>query len=157
MIASGSRHRLNSRVVSASLGHAGRHVELSRPARVTLRHLTRSNPDSSNLTDPICVFWDLESHRWSDAGCRVASTDNSATVCECDHLTHFALMMRPLEDGEEEVLSSQTKEDETDFVLGNLDVFGSVLAAVIVFAVFISVMMVSSRFGVSWNFKLVVF
>ena len=53
------RHRLNSRVISASIGRAGRHVELRRPARIALHHLQAA--DEAALTDPICVFWDLES------------------------------------------------------------------------------------------------
>ena len=53
------RHRLNSRVISASIGRAGRHVELARPVRISLRHLEAA--DEAKLTDPICVFWDLES------------------------------------------------------------------------------------------------
>ena len=53
------RHRLNSRVISASIGRAGRHVELARPARIALSHLEAA--DEAKLTDPICVFWDLES------------------------------------------------------------------------------------------------
>ena len=53
------RHRLNSRVISASIGRAGRHVELARPVRIALRHLEAA--DEAKLTDPICVFWDLES------------------------------------------------------------------------------------------------
>ena len=53
------RHRLNSRVISASIGQAGRHVELRRPARIALHHLEAA--DEAALTDPICVFWDLES------------------------------------------------------------------------------------------------
>ena len=91
--------------------------------------------------------------RWSDAGCRVASSNATTTVCECDHLTHFAVMMRPLQRGEKKrPHSSQEREiqidaeeenEGKDFVLGHLDIFGSVLAAVIVFAVFIAVMMVS--------------
>ncbi len=149
-------HRLNSRVISAALGHPGRHVELRRPVRVTLRHLDA--PDgkdgpvagesfSSLLADPICVFWDLESRRWSDAGCRVADTNSTTTVCECDHLTHFALMMRPAQPGE---TAPSVVEDggaavahSNNVIVDHLDVFVSVLAAVIVFAVFISVMVVS--------------
>ena len=31
---------------------------------------------------------------WSDRGCRhVESADDNRTVCECDHLTHFAVLV----------------------------------------------------------------
>ena len=87
----------------------------------------------------------------------MSSSNATSTVCECDHLTHFALMMRPLQRGEKnrpnhhsssseqerEVQIASEGDGEGNFVLGHLDIFGSVLAAVIVFAVFIAVVMVS--------------
>lgn len=50
--------RLNSRIVSASLGQ-GRHVQLNHAAKIYLRHLV-----AENMTDPICVYWDYEVHSW---------------------------------------------------------------------------------------------
>ncbi len=87
-------HVLNSLVISASLGH-GRHIQLPSPVQITLGHLDK------NFTDPICAFWDYELNGWSDAGCRsvtnddVTRDDNDVTICECDHLTNFGLLMRP--------------------------------------------------------------
>lgn len=126
----GARLVINSRVASASLGRAGRHLQLESPARVRLAHLRR------NLTDPVCVFWDLEASAWSDAGCRVAQTSEAETVCECDHLTNFALLM--------------VERDGSELgggglfggVFGRLDVFGSVTAAVLLFALLLIVLMV---------------
>lgn len=43
---------LNSKVISASLGK-GRHIQLSEPIRLSLRHLT-----AENVSNPSCVFWD---------------------------------------------------------------------------------------------------
>lgn len=42
---------LNSKVISASLGK-GRHIQLSQPIRLVLRHLK-----TENVTNPSCVFW----------------------------------------------------------------------------------------------------
>lgn len=42
---------LNSKVISASLGK-GRHIQLSQPIRLVLRHLR-----TENVTNPACVFW----------------------------------------------------------------------------------------------------
>ena len=90
----------------------------------------------------------------------MSSSNATTTVCECDHLTHFAVMMRPLQRGEKKRPHSHSSEEgreiqitsegegddnKGNFVLGHLDIFGSVLAAVIVFAVFIAVVMVSQR------------
>lgn len=43
---------LNSKVISASLGK-GRHIQLSQPVRLSLRHLK-----TENVSNPSCVFWD---------------------------------------------------------------------------------------------------
>ncbi|XP_059091088.1 latrophilin Cirl-like isoform X2 [Tigriopus californicus] len=80
-------YKVNSRVLSASLAK-GRHVELAQPMVLTFRHL------NTNLTGPVCVFWDFEMNVWSNNGCSVKSSDTSQTECECDHLTNFALLMR---------------------------------------------------------------
>lgn len=43
---------INSKVISASLGK-GRHIQLSNPVTVCLRHI-----HTENVTNPTCVFWD---------------------------------------------------------------------------------------------------
>jgi hypothetical protein len=43
---------LNSKVISASLGK-GRHIQLSEPVRLCLRHIR-----TENVSNPACVFWD---------------------------------------------------------------------------------------------------
>lgn len=42
---------LNSKVISASLGK-GRHIQLSQPIRLVLKHIM-----IDNVTNPTCVFW----------------------------------------------------------------------------------------------------
>ncbi|KAK7023661.1 hypothetical protein SK128_023384 [Halocaridina rubra] len=78
---------LNSRVLSASLG-AGRHIELSEPVVLTFAMIR-----TVNVTNPGCVFWDYTTSSWSEEGCRVLRYNTSHTVCECDHLTNFAVLM----------------------------------------------------------------
>ena len=87
-----SNWKLNSRVISAALG-SGRHIELSHPVTIELRHL-----NEENMTEPVCVFWDYERHGWSGSGCRVVATNDSITTCQCDHLTSFAVLMREIND-----------------------------------------------------------
>lgn len=43
---------VNSKVISASLGH-GRHIQLSQPVTISLKHIR-----TENVTNPKCVFWD---------------------------------------------------------------------------------------------------
>lgn len=78
---------LNSKVISASLGK-GRHIQLREPVRLTLRHL-----HTENVTNPSCVFWDYTTSTWSEEGCRVDFTNHTHTVCLCEHLTNFAILM----------------------------------------------------------------
>ncbi|KAJ9585473.1 hypothetical protein L9F63_002738, partial [Diploptera punctata] len=78
---------LNSKVISASLGK-GRHIQLSEPVRLSLRHLR-----TENVSNPACVFWDYTMSAWSDEGCRVESTNYTHTTCQCEHLTNFAVLM----------------------------------------------------------------
>ncbi|XP_071944567.1 adhesion G-protein coupled receptor D1-like [Antedon mediterranea] len=40
----------------------------------------------------VCGFIDLETQEWSTSGCYVAITD--VTVCRCNHLTSFAVLMQ---------------------------------------------------------------
>ena len=78
---------VNSRVISASLGK-GRHIQLPQPVTIRLQHLRQEN-----VSNPTCVFWDYTVSAWSDEGCRVLTTNKSHTVCRCDHLTNFAILM----------------------------------------------------------------
>lgn len=43
---------LNSKIISASLGK-GRHIQLSEPVKIFLKHLK-----TENVSNPSCVFWD---------------------------------------------------------------------------------------------------
>lgn len=78
---------LNSKVISASLGK-GRHIQLHEPVRLTLKHL-----QVENVSHPSCVFWDYTTNTWSEEGCHVEHTNQTHTVCLCDHLTNFAILM----------------------------------------------------------------
>ncbi|CAK9800214.1 Latrophilin Cirl [Anthophora plagiata] len=78
---------LNSKVISASLGK-GRHIQLSEPVRVYFKHLS-----IENVTNPTCVFWDYILSAWSAEGCEIRKTNETHTVCECNHLTNFAVLM----------------------------------------------------------------
>ncbi|XP_033097422.1 adhesion G protein-coupled receptor L4-like [Anneissia japonica] len=49
-------------------------------------------------TQPICVFWKLLDNStgggWSDDGCEVVTYNNTHIVCQCTHLTNFAILMK---------------------------------------------------------------
>ncbi|XP_019519996.1 PREDICTED: adhesion G protein-coupled receptor G3 isoform X1 [Hipposideros armiger] len=85
---------LNNRLVGLSFGRM-RVTGLAEPLEITFSH--QSQPPNMTLT---CVFWDVtkgSTGDWSSKGC---STEVGAkgTVCRCDHLTFFALLLRPVLD-----------------------------------------------------------
>nr|XP_035973427.1 adhesion G protein-coupled receptor G3 isoform X3 [Halichoerus grypus] len=87
-------HVLNNRLVGLSLGRipVSRLVE---PLEITFSH--QRLPTNMALS---CVFWDVtkgSAGDWSSTGC---STELRAkrTVCRCDHLTFFALLLKPILD-----------------------------------------------------------
>ncbi|KAH0546249.1 hypothetical protein KQX54_007522 [Cotesia glomerata] len=82
-----SNRILNSKVISASLGK-GRHMQLSEPVRIYFEHLA-----VENVTNPTCVYWDYVMSVWSEQGCRTTRSNETHTVCECNHLTNFAVLM----------------------------------------------------------------
>ncbi|XP_022254224.1 latrophilin Cirl-like, partial [Limulus polyphemus] len=101
-VTSVEKHRsfvVNSRVLSASLNQYG-NQNLNQPVKVTFRHI-----QEENVTNPRCVFWDASSSVWSQEGCWVKSTNVSHTICLCNHLTNFALLME---------VTSSFKVDEPD-------------------------------------------
>ncbi|KAM8713113.1 hypothetical protein ACLKA7_013431 [Drosophila subpalustris] len=78
---------LNSKVISASLGK-GRHIQLSQPITLVLKHLK-----TENVSNPTCVFWNYIDHAWSANGCSLESTNRTHSICSCNHLTNFAILM----------------------------------------------------------------
>lgn len=79
---------VNSKIISASLGK-GRHIELPEPVLITLKHLR-----TINVSQPMCVYWDYLANSWSNEGCEVRESNRTHTLCQCKHLTNFALLMR---------------------------------------------------------------
>uniref|UniRef100_A0A8C1U832 Adhesion G-protein coupled receptor G6 n=1 Tax=Cyprinus carpio TaxID=7962 RepID=A0A8C1U832_CYPCA len=85
---------LNSYVVASSVGNFTI-KNLQDPVKIEIAHLEYQR-------DPkrLCVFWDftLQSDDrkggWNSKGCEVSPESNSnRTVCLCNHLTHFGILM----------------------------------------------------------------
>ena len=84
---------INSRIISASLAK-GRHLEmLGHPAQLTFRHLKAVETDDDDVATK-CMFWNYEMSVWSDDGCKLAERNETHSLCECGHLTNFALFTR---------------------------------------------------------------
>ncbi|XP_034018057.1 adhesion G-protein coupled receptor G6 [Thalassophryne amazonica] len=83
---------LNSYVVSSSVGNISIR-NLQDPVIIEISHISYQ-PSLS----PVCMFWDFSMNNgaggWNGNGCRVGENSNSnKTVCLCDHLTHFGILM----------------------------------------------------------------
>ncbi|KAM5325162.1 adhesion G-protein coupled receptor G6 isoform 2-T2 [Glossophaga mutica] len=87
------RVTLVSYVMACSIGNITIQ-NLKAPVQIKIRH-TRNQ----TVRDPICAFWDLNKNEgsgfWNTSGCVVADRDpnSSETVCLCNHLTHFGVLM----------------------------------------------------------------
>ena len=83
---------LGSFVVSVRF--RGSFVRSSTQVEITLRKTPQA---MENGTRTECSFWDqsLDSGygAWSTEGCRLLSESRTEAVCECDHLTQFALVV----------------------------------------------------------------
>ncbi|XP_026163976.1 adhesion G-protein coupled receptor G6 isoform X4 [Mastacembelus armatus] len=83
---------LNSYVVASSVGNFSI-SGLKEPVQIEIAHLSAQPP-----LNPVCMFWDFSMNNgaggWNGTGCKVSNESSSnRTVCLCDHLTHFGILM----------------------------------------------------------------
>ncbi|EHB18424.1 Putative G-protein coupled receptor 112 [Heterocephalus glaber] len=83
---------LTSYVVSASISDTSIQ-NLADPVVITLQHIE----GNWNYDQVYCAFWDFETNNglggWNSSGCKVKETNVNYTICHCDHLTHFGVLM----------------------------------------------------------------
>ncbi|XP_034647808.1 adhesion G protein-coupled receptor E3-like [Trachemys scripta elegans] len=81
---------LNSRVVSGAVGD-GRFMNLSKPVNFTLSHRQAKKEEEETL----CIHWKFITGKgtWSPDGCTTVHTNSTHTICSCNHLSSFALLM----------------------------------------------------------------
>ncbi|KAF6727717.1 CD97 antigen [Oryzias melastigma] len=82
-------YQINSKVVTITVSNTNT-SHLKEPIRLTVHHL-----EKTNKTFHTCVFWDssVEGGAWSTRGCRVVTSSPEYTVCSCEHLSSFAVLM----------------------------------------------------------------
>ncbi|XP_046549118.1 uncharacterized protein LOC124259074 [Haliotis rubra] len=84
---------INSKILSASVPNVII-ANLTDPVILHLPHLKK------NAVNPRCVFWRDNGAGWSTDGCEVKEdVKDTYTVCACNHLTNFALLMDVFEEG----------------------------------------------------------
>uniref|UniRef100_T1K3T3 Uncharacterized protein n=1 Tax=Tetranychus urticae TaxID=32264 RepID=T1K3T3_TETUR len=78
---------VNSDVVGVLVPKDGSSMILLRePIEIMFRHLI-----VENITNARCVFWD--SSQWSEFGCTTVNSNDTHTLCRCNHLTNFAVLV----------------------------------------------------------------
>lgn len=82
------KFKINSKIVTVTVSNTNTSF-LKEPVLIRLNHLQQLNNRSS------CVFWDssLNGGAWSTRGCIVKESNLKYTVCSCDHLSSFAILM----------------------------------------------------------------
>ncbi|XP_078666423.1 uncharacterized protein LOC144908582 isoform X2 [Branchiostoma floridae x Branchiostoma belcheri] len=90
----GTNTRVNSRVIASRV--TGFQLE-NLPNSVVTRFLPIvENSTNTTVNNIRCVFWDFNAGgggAWSTEGCDFARIDHSRVVCECNHLTNFAVLV----------------------------------------------------------------
>ncbi|XP_053146039.1 adhesion G-protein coupled receptor G6 isoform X2 [Hemicordylus capensis] len=99
---------LTSYVVACSIGNITIH-DLQDTVKITIKHTIKH----TKIQQPTCVFWDMNKNNgqggWNDTGCFAQTESNeNETVCLCNHLTHFGVLM-DLPGTASEISSENTK------------------------------------------------
>ncbi|XP_070131105.1 adhesion G protein-coupled receptor E3-like [Equus caballus] len=77
---------LNSKVVSGTIGDV-KNGSLAAPINFTFQHIQVKN----EFERPLCVYWHKTT--WFNDGCHVIFCNVTQTVCSCNHLSSFAVLM----------------------------------------------------------------
>ncbi|XP_054482334.1 adhesion G-protein coupled receptor G2-like [Anoplopoma fimbria] len=84
--------KLNSGILGASVAN----LSIRNLQEDVVIHLRNSEPVPANFV-ATCVFWDFtlnnESGGWNPKGCHVRNSTDNETVCGCNHLTSFAILL----------------------------------------------------------------
>ncbi|GFQ89400.1 adhesion G protein-coupled receptor L3 [Trichonephila clavata] len=87
-----------TKVISFSLTNDSVSIRLPKGKEVTvvLQHALQKDIQLGLLRYPRCMFWNFSkqnSGQWDGSGCYVMNTNTTHTVCSCNHLTNFAVLM----------------------------------------------------------------
>ncbi|CAL1261254.1 unnamed protein product [Larinioides sclopetarius] len=87
-----------TKVISFSLTNSSVSIKLPKDKKVTvvLQHLQIKDIQKGILRYPRCMFWNFSKQdygQWDESGCFRVSSNLTHTVCTCDHLTNFAVLM----------------------------------------------------------------
>ncbi|XP_078379699.1 uncharacterized protein LOC144662705 isoform X2 [Oculina patagonica] len=124
---------LNSGIISSTIlfNNGSKFKNLSDPVVINLPSVMKANDDGSR----ICVFLDLTTDppSWSPTGCVVHTFSSSHTVCHCNHMTSFAVLMDVHGAFEDDVIS-----EEHELALSIISIVGCLIAFICYIALLFS-------------------
>ncbi|XP_060950246.1 adhesion G-protein coupled receptor G2 [Limanda limanda] len=86
----------NTTVVSPVLASSVANLSISNLSEDIQFTIQNTNPATGNFTAS-CVFWDFTQNAgdggWSSDGCFVVNATSEKTICSCNHLTSFAILL----------------------------------------------------------------
>ncbi|XP_050934482.1 adhesion G-protein coupled receptor G2 isoform X2 [Lates calcarifer] len=86
------QRKLNSGILGASVAN----LSISGLKDDVVIHLRNNEPVPANFV-ATCVFWDFTRNNgsggWNPNGCSVQNSTDNETICGCDHLTSFAILL----------------------------------------------------------------
>ena len=86
---------LNTNIISFKMNKEDEIDLKEYPVELTFQHLNESS-DNKNLKQ-ICSYWYYDQityeGEWKQDGCKTIKTNKTHTICSCNHLTHFAVLM----------------------------------------------------------------
>ncbi|XP_046494263.1 adhesion G protein-coupled receptor E3-like [Equus quagga] len=116
---------LNSKVVSGTIGYV-KNGSLAAPINFTFQHIQVGTKQVKNEFErPLCVYW--HKMTWFNDGCHVIFYNVTQTVCSCNHLSSFAVLMA----------SSVTKEDPVLTVITHVGLGVSLLCLLLAVLTFL--------------------
>ncbi|XP_061496273.1 cadherin EGF LAG seven-pass G-type receptor 1 isoform X3 [Rhineura floridana] len=90
-----NRPIINSPIISAIVYRDGESLPNLLESPITFEHVML---ETEERTKPVCVFWNHsiaigQTGGWSSKGCELFSRSQSRIVCQCNHMTSFAVLM----------------------------------------------------------------
>ena len=88
-----SQYRVLTRVVSLTIDRPELTKELGAFVKINFYLENDLHHNQANLT---CAYWHIYENRtaqWSTHGCTLIGINDRNVLCECNHLTHFAILM----------------------------------------------------------------
>ncbi|XP_078122096.1 uncharacterized protein LOC144527741 [Sander vitreus] len=105
------KRKLNSGILGASVAN----LSITKLQDDVIIHLRNTEPIPANFV-ATCVFWDFTlndgSGGWNPRGCFVRNSTDNETICGCNHLTSFAILL----DLSKEPVTSRLQDNILTFI-----------------------------------------